>query len=188
MPETHSGRKALSGALVILFLIPLIATLLSDMHADGKADWFGYVAGGLAVSYVILALPLWFQKPNPVIFVSCDFAVVALYLLYINMTLGADWFLSFAFPLIGGLCLITVAVITLVRYLKKGKLYIFGGACILMGGYLFLIEYLLRVTFGTDFIGWSIYPMATLVLFGCLLIYLAINRAAREVFERKLFF
>ena len=39
------------------------------------------VAGALVVSYVVLALPVWFRRPNPVIFVPCDFAAAALYLL-----------------------------------------------------------------------------------------------------------
>ena len=51
-----------------------------------------------------------------------------------------------------------------------------------------LMEFLLCVTFSLPFIGWSIYPLVVLVLFGGLLIYIAINSSAREMIERKLFF
>ena len=51
-----------------------------------------------------------------------------------------------------------------------------------------LVEFLMGVTFHLRFIGWSIYPLCVLLLFGSLLIYFAINRAARETMERKLFF
>ena len=188
MPKSKSGSKALNGAVIILFLIPLIVSLLSDLHIDGKADWFGFVAGALVAAYVAFALPMWFSKPNPVIFVPCSFAAAALYLLYINFATGGNWFFSFALPVIGGVCLIVCAVITLLYYLRRGRLYIIGGAFIALGAFMLLIEFLLSVTFSLRFIGWSIYPMAVLVLFGGLLIYLAINRSAREMMERKLFF
>ena len=188
MPKTTSGLKALGGVIIILFLIPLIIGFVSDIQHNGKLDWFGYVAGALAVSYVIFALPLWFKKPNPVIFVPCGFVAVILYLLYINFATNNNWFFSFAFPVVGGLCLIITTIITLMRYVKKGMLYIFGGASILLGGLILLVEYLLKLTFSISFIGWSIYPLIILVILGCLLIYLGINRNAREVIKRKLFF
>jgi len=89
-PPTHSGSKALNGAAIILFLIPLVVCLFADMSANHRLDWFGYVAGALAVSYVAVALPLWFRKPNPVIFVPCTFAAVGLYLFLISLAREAD--------------------------------------------------------------------------------------------------
>ena len=109
-------------------------------------------------------------------------------MLYINFVTNGDWFLSFAFPITAGLGLISCAVITLLHYLRRGKLYIIGGAFLALGVFMLLIEWLMGITFGLRFIGWSIYPLVVLVLFGGLLIYFAINRAAREMIERKLFF
>ena len=187
-PQASSGLKALGGVIIILFLIPLIISFFTDLQLNGKLDWFGIVAGAIVVVYVIFALPLWFKKPNPVVFAPCSFATIALYLLYINAATDGNWYLTFALPVVGGLCLIVCADITLLRYIKGGRLYIFGGTFILSGGYLLLIEYLLSVTFGMDFIGWSIYPLVVFVLIGCLLIYLAIDSVARETMERKMFF
>lgn len=51
-----------------------------------------------------------------------------------------------------------------------------------------IVEFLLGLTFELRFVGWSVYPLVILVLFGVLLIYLAINRAAREIMKRKFFF
>lgn len=188
LPTNNSGSNALNVVVIILFLIPLIVCFVADLSLDGQLEWFGYVTGALAISYITLALPLWFEKPNPVIFVPCDFATVGLYLLYINLVTNGDWFLSFAFPITAGLGLITCTVITLLHYLRRGKLYIIGGAFIALGVFMLLIEWLMGITFGLRFIGWSIYPLVVLVLFGGLLIYFAINRAARETIERKLFF
>ena len=188
MPKKPTNSKALNGVVIILFLIPLFVCFAADLQLDGRLEWAGYVAGALMLSYITFALPMWFQKPNPVIFVPCDFAATVLYLLYINIATGGVWFLSFALPIAGGLCLITCTVVTLLYYLRKGRLYIVGGATMALGAFMLLIEFLMGVTFHLRFIGWSIYPLCVLVLFGGLLIYLAINSAAREVVERKLFF
>lgn len=188
MPERKSGAKALNGAIVILFLIPMILSLFADLQLDGVIDWFGYVAGGLVVAYTVIALPMWFYSPNPVIFVPCDFAVVTAYLMYINWATKGGWFLTFALPVVGCLALIVCAVVTLFRYLPKGKLYVLGGAFMALGALMLLMEFLLDITFDLAFIGWSVYPLVGLAAIGGLLIYLATNSAAREMMERKLFF
>lgn len=188
IPKTKARSKAFNGAILILFFIPMFISFLSDWQTDGRMSWAGFVAGALIVGYVVFALPLWFRRPNPVIFVPCGFAAAALYLLYIDLVTGGSWFLSFAFPVTGGFCLITCAVVTLLYYVRKGKLYIWGGAFILAGAFMVLMEYLMSVTFELAFIGWSLYPLVALAIFGGMLIFLAINRSAREMMERKLFF
>ncbi len=188
MPRRSSGSKGLNVVILVMFLIPIFVCLFADMKVNGEVNWSGYVMGALGVAYVALALPLWFRKPNPVIFVPCSFGAVALYLLYIAFAVKGDWYLSLGLPAVAGLGLIVTAVVTLVYYVKKGKLYIFGGACILLGLFFLMMEFLVMLTFSLPFIGWSGYPLIILVLLGGLLIYLAIDRNAREMLERKLFF
>lgn len=178
---------AVNGTVLALFLLPLLITFLVDWQTDDKLNWFGFAAGGLLLAYIVFALPMWFCDPNPVIFVPCDFAAAAMYLLYIDLVTDGGWFLGFAFPVTGVFALIVTTVTVLMRYLRKGRLYIFGGAFMALGGAMLLMEFLLVCTFGVPFIGWSIYPLAVLMLLGGLLIYLAIDRSAREVMERKLF-
>ena len=96
--------------------------------------------------------------------------------------------MSFAFPVAGGISLIIYSVVALIYLLRKGKLYIIGGARMVLGTFMLLTEFLMGITFGIIFIGWSIYPLSVLVLFGGFLIFLAINSTAREMMERKLFF
>ena len=121
MPKKASGTKAINGAVIIIFLIPLFATFFYDLADNGKLDWFGFVAGGLVVSYVSFALPFWFKKPNPTIFVPCNFATVTLYLMYINFATNGDWFLTFALPVMAALCLVASAATTLLNYVKKAN-------------------------------------------------------------------
>ena len=137
---------------------------------------------------MIFSLPLWFKKPNPAIFTPCSFVAIALYLLYISIVTKGNWFLGFAFPLVGAVCLIVTASVVLFHYLKKGRLYILGGTFMAFGVLSLLIELLISINFEISFVAWSVYPLAVLVLLGALLIYIAINKQAQEVIKRKLFF
>ncbi len=174
--------------LTALFLIPLNIVLLVDTQMNPAVTWSGYVAGALMLGYVLLVLPTWFHRPNPVIFVPIDFAAVGGYLFYINWATGGDWFLSFALPITAVVGLLVTAVVTLMRYVPRGGLYIFGGAFIAFGAFMLLVEYLLYITFTEiPFAGWSLYPLASFVLLGGLLIFLGLCRPAREALEKKLF-
>lgn len=179
------------GALITAttaFLLPLLITLLCDLRINGHVTWSGYSMGALAVLYILTVLPFWFKAPNPVIFVPCDFAAALLYLLYINLATGGHWFMRFAFPAVGFLCLLVTAVVTLLRYTRRGRLYIFGGAAVLLGAFMPLMELLLNITFSRlHYAAWSIYPMTALILLGGMLIFLAICRPARETMEQKFF-
>jgi len=108
--------------------------------------------------------------------------------LYINLATGGNWFLSFALPVVGGICLITCTVVTLIYYLRKGRLYILGGAFMVSGVFALLVEFLMKLTFEVQFIGWSIYPLVVLFLFGGLMILVATDSMVRDMIERKLFF
>lgn len=178
-------------ALVIvttLFLIPLLITLLCDYQINNSVTWSGYVVGALVVFYTMFILPYWFRNPNPVVFVPCSFAAVGVFLMYISWTTEGGWFLSFAFPVTGAVGLIVTAVVTLLKYVGKGQLYIIGGAFIALGLFMPLMEFLLNLTFGfPQALIWSGYPLVSLVLLGGMLIFLAICRPARETMERKFF-
>ena len=153
LPKGNSNSKFICGAVIILFLIPLAVCLFADLFSGGGIDWFGYVAGALAVMYTIVALPLWFKKPNPVIFAPCNFAAVAAYLFYINFKLEGNWFVGFALPLTVVLGIITCTAVTLLYYLHKGQLFVVGGSIMALGGFITLTELLLSITFSLKFIG-----------------------------------
>ncbi|MBO4939285.1 MAG: hypothetical protein J6C98_09880 [Oscillospiraceae bacterium] len=187
-PAPQVSSRGLQIVLTTAFLLPLLITLLCDLQINGLVTWSGYVVGALIVGYVALVLPIWFRRPNPVIFVPCFFVAVGLYLLYINLATGGSWFMSFAFPVVGGIGLILTAVVALLRYVRRGKLYIIGGAAAALGAFMPLTEYLIYITFQRPrFVGWSLYPLTALVLLGGMLIFLAIHRPARETMERKFF-
>ena len=172
----------------VLFILPMMITFICDLRIGGTLTWAGYVIGALVMLYTISVLPFWFRKPNPVIFVPIGFTVTAVYLLYINLATDGDWFISFAFPIVGAIGLIATAVVALTRYVKKGLLYIYGGALIASGGFMLLLEYLLSVTFDMQIYFWSLFPLVVFSLCGLWLIFLALHKPTRETIKRKFFF
>lgn len=187
-PEKEVSPWGFRMMMLIAFLLPIQIVLLCDLPLNHSITWSGYVIGALVTLYTIAVLPIWFKKPNPVIFVPIDFLVVALYLLYINYAVQGNWFFTFALPVTACLALIVTTVVTLRRYVKKGAYYVYGGAIVALGACLPLMELLMEITFsGVSFFGWSIPPMVVTVLFGGFLIFLGICRPARELMERKFF-
>ena len=193
-PNTAVKPRNMMSVAGILFLITVgfaIAALVMlecDFEITGHIDWSGIAVGALLLIYVSAVLPSWFKKPNPVIFVPCAFATASVYLLYINFSVGGDWFLSFAFPIVGALGLIVTAAVTLFRYLRKGYLYVTGGLMIALGGFTVLVEYLLYVTFQTGgILVWSIYPLTALFLSGMALMVIAICKPLRATLQKKFF-
>jgi hypothetical protein len=187
-PHEVFNPKGLMFILTVLSVIPILVTLVCDVQLDGGVTWSGYAAGGIALLYILFLLPFWFRKPNPVIFLPCDFAAIGLYLLYIDQMTNGGWFLSFAFPVVGSIGLMTAAVVTLSYYLHKGYLYIWGGTCILAGGWMVLLEFLLDLTFGVHTaVFWSLYPLIAFCLIGAMLIVIAICRPLRESLHKKFF-
>ena len=187
-PRPMATRPALLFVLTMLFLLPLVIVLLCDWRLNGGIVWSGYVVGALAVFYTIVVLPMWFKKAPSVVFVASDFAAAGLYLLYINLATGGNWFLSFALPVIGGLMLIICAAVVLVTYVRKGYLFIAAGTLIAFGGFTVLIEFLLNVTFALNTtLIWSIYPLASCLVLGIILIVIACCPSLRESLRRKFF-
>ena len=189
-PEAHYTVTKWGGLFIItsIFLLGLVMPLICDLSINGSVTWSGIVMAAILLTYVIMVLPFWFKSPNPVIFVPIDFAACELFLLYLNFYTEGDWFMPFALPTVGVCCLISTAVVTLCRYLRRGYLYIFGGATILSGFAVLLTEWLMNVTFGLhNKLVWSIYPFAAAVLIGLLLIIIAVSPKLRTSLQKKFF-
>ena len=178
-PETVNPR-GIYFIISFAFMIAAVISFVCDLNLGGGVTWSGYVIGGLALFYVIFILPGWFRRYNPAIFVPVDFLAIALYLLYINLAVGGNWFLSFAFPITGAVAIIFSSITILSYYLRRGYLYIYGGALIGAGAFCPAIETLAIITFGIKPLVWSIYPLIALFLIGIMLIVIAIVKPLRE--------
>ena len=84
--------------------------------------------------------------------------------------------------------MIITTVVVLMRYTHNGELYIFGGASLVMGGFMLLLEYLLHITFGLPGFGtWAFYPLIVFTLLGITLFLIALVRPLRESLEKQFF-
>lgn len=182
------NSKAVHGVMLFLYLLPILVCLQCDLLMTGAVTWSGYVLGAGVVLYVSVSLPMWFHRPNPVIFVPCSFGATGAFLWYICYSTGGSWFWSFALPVTGAFALVTTAMTALLRYVPRGALYIVGGGLLALGAFMPVMGWLLNETFFSGgFAIWSVYPTTSLALVGGLLIFLAICAPARQTLQRKLF-
>lgn len=183
-------RNSTVPVAIILTAVSVLAALvifLICIGIYGTLAWGGYVLLGIVQFYVMFVLPLWFRKPNPVIFLPIAHVTAAGYLLYICEKTGGSWFLSFAFPIVLATGCILTAFVVLLRYVKGGKYFIFGGFFLLLSGYLLLIELFEYVTFGIPMFQWSQYPAVVTAMIGLFLILTGIVRPLREFLERNFY-
>ena len=178
-PETVNPR-GIYFIISFAFVIASVISFLCDLNLGNGLAWSGYAIGGMLLFYIIFVLPGWFKKYNPAIFVPSDFLAIALYLLYINIVSEGDWFFTFALPITGAMCIIMSSITILSYYLKRGYLYIYGGAIIAAGAFCPIMEMLSVVTFGGEYLRWGFYPLAALFLIGIMLIVIAIVKPFRE--------
>ena len=87
-PSAHPEEVNRSGALFILTMLavlPIVICILCDWSLNGTIVWSGFASGGVLLLYILAVLPLWFKRPDPVVFVPVDFAAIGVYLLYIDL-------------------------------------------------------------------------------------------------------
>ena len=187
-PKQAMNKYAVMVLISVFYAIAMILLVLCDVMVTKSISWSFYAAGGLLLSYIFLILPLWFKKPNPVVFVPVDFFTAALYLFGVNHFTEGNWFLSFAFPVTGIACLMVTAVVALCYYVKKGYYFIFGGFVIGCGVFTALIELFVWLTFDiSKYYFWSIYPLVACVLLGMAFIVIGICPAFRDRVQKKFF-
>ena len=186
--EEKVSPRGLLLLLSVVTCISFVVSLLSDIDLNGTVSWSAYVMGGLGLIYVIFVLPIWFKHPNPVIFSAADFCAIGVYLYLINFMLPGEWFWKFAMPVLGMAMIICVGTVTLCRYVKNGFLFIVGGASILSGCAVVVLEYLLNGTFGiSESLIWSYYPAGTCTAMGVVLILAGICRPLRKALHKWFF-
>ncbi len=183
----HVNYLGLSLATAVAVAVCLIC-LLVCIKTYGAVSWSGYVMLGIAFLWVCAVLPFWFPKRSPLVFVPIDFAAAAGYLLYIDRFTGAPyWFLSFAFPVTGIACTVTVTAIALYGKLRRGRLIVTAGLLIGGGCLTMLVEFFEHVTFGTPMFLWSLYCVCFFSAIGVFLLIAGCVPPLRDVLKRKFF-
>jgi len=186
--ENRHGRFFALGIATVVMAAVCAVCLILCLKTYGRVFWSGYVMLGLALAWIVLILPLWFRRRNPLIFIPVDFAAAGGYLLYICLYNRQSWFLSFAFPVVALLCILSETAAAMFLHITKGRLYITGGLMIAAGASCMLIEFFEHLTFGTPMFAWSLYGVSLFSVLGLFLIAAAVIPPLRSGLERRFFF
>lgn len=184
-PPTEFNKTGILFVITAVFVLAISLCLVCDLTVHSHIAWSGYAVSSLLLAYIVAILPAWFKKPNPVIFVPCDFVGILALLFYICYKTEGEWFFTFACPVVFVAALITCTVVTLNRYVKRGRLYTIGGSLIGTGVASMLLEFLIRHTFFNSirFI-WSYYTLFTFFFIGMSIIIVAICKPLRRSLEK----
>ncbi len=187
-PKEKEDFRGLLFLATLFFLIAGGIVLALDLVETGSVTFSFYVLAVLLLVYASFFLPRWWRRPNPVIFLPVVFVCLMGCLLYWDLRYQGGWFLSFVFPVLGGFFLFLEGAVTLLRYVRGGKLYIFGGLFLALGVLSFVGEILYRATFSLPIkLTYSILPLIFFSLLGMGLIVIAIVPPFRRYFERRFF-
>ena len=186
----HHRESNLAGAVAftVISIIAILVTLTVCFKLYGKLNWGGYVICGIALFYVVAVLPGWFRQPRGEVFVPIDHAAAALYVLYICVKTGGHWFLSFAFPVLLASCLLSTAMICLLKYVRGGRLFIFGGFLLVLAAFLVLVEFFEHLSFGVRMFRWSLYSLAGFGTVGAFLLIAGMIPGLRSSLEKRFCF
>lgn len=188
--EGHAPEAERSGwryLLTVFFLVAVSACLIVNFLLEDSVTWSGFVLAGLLTAYVLLVLPLWFSRPNAVIFLAIDFTAVGLMLLYIDLAVDGGWFLSLAFPVTAMYGVLVTGFAAIVKYVRRGRFFQLGGGCIVFGCSAMLLELFISITVGTEMFVWSLYPVALLSTVGLFWILAGIIRPLGDAIRKKTF-
>ncbi|MBQ6399008.1 MAG: hypothetical protein IJI21_02700 [Clostridia bacterium] len=183
-PHYRESSRALAIALTVISVMSIAVILIICFRLYGWLKWGGYAIGAILLFDVVAVLPLWFSHPRAELLVPADHVAVALFLLFICVQTGGNWFLSFAFPLCGISCLLVTALLFLLKYVRGGKPYILGGFLLLLGGATVLIEFFEHITFGARMFRWSLYSLGVLALGGIFLLIAGMVPSLRQSMRR----
>ncbi len=188
-PGAHQeSSRPFSVAMTAVSVMAAAVILTVCLRLYGALNWGGYAIGGIALLYVIAVLPKWFRHPPVEVFVPVDHAAAALYVLYVCLKTGGDWFLPFAFPVILVSCLLFTAVACLLKHVRRGRLFILGGFLLGLGGFTVLIELFSHLAFGVPMFLWSLYPLVGFAVAGGFLLLAGTVPSLRKALERRFFF
>ncbi len=192
-PRTaRSGDREDFKGLLLFFTLLLCgaggAVLAMDLSRGGGVSFSAWVLFGLLLFYTAFLLPRWFRRPNPVIFLPVFGVCFLTMLWYLDFFYGSGWFFPLVLPLTGGFFLMLEAVVTLVRYVRGGAFYVYGGFFIGIACLSFAAELGFRAFFGYPIcLSWSLIPLILFSVMGIGLLVIAIVPPFRVYVQKRFF-
>lgn len=169
-----------------LIVITVIQSIFFGLY--GSFGLSGVVSFSVILAYILFVLPFWFERPFLPLFSVIDHAAICLFLAYVCRWTNGHWFTEFALPLVVMSGILVTYLICVLKYVRKGKIFYYGGFLILLGVGLSLLEFFQHLTFGSRMFLWSPFYLIGLGAVGILLIVIGLIRPLRESLERHFFF
>lgn len=188
IPKQKISPKLILGIIAIIFMLPVAVCLVADLTYDGILGWSGYVIASLFSVYTVIASALSAHKESLFLEQIFDYMALLLLTAYVNEQSGGKWFLSFALPLLCAFALTTLLLTFLVKVLNKRILTVISIASFAIAVMCVLSDLLIKHNFCNVFsVGWSIYPFISLVIIGCVLLFIDSNKYIKRRLEKKFF-
>ncbi|MBP0969795.1 MAG: zinc ribbon domain-containing protein [Oscillospiraceae bacterium] len=187
LPEKPFDRNPVAILLTVISILAALAVTAVCLVLYRGLGWGDYVLASILLFFVVAVLPFWFTDPNPVVFIPVDTVAVELFLLFICLRTGGHWFMSFAFPCVGIVGLISTASAALLKYLRKGRYIVIGGMQIALGLFCILLEFFQHITFETEMFRWSLFASIALFVSGAFLLCVGLIRPLRDFVSRVFF-
>ena len=188
IPKQKISPKLILGIIAMIFMLPVAVCLAADLTYDGVLGWSGYVIASLFCVYTIIATALSVHKESMFLEQIFDYMAMLLLSAYINEQSGGGWFLTFALPLICTIMLSTLFLTFLKRVLNKRALSVTATACMISGLLCVITDILIKYNFYNHVsVGWSLYSFISLVIIGCVLLFIDNNKYIKRRLEKKFF-
>ena len=186
----HYRESRLPLLVVVTVLSVIMITVLQSIFFGlfGNFGLSGLVSLGVILAYILFVLPFWFEHPLLPVISVIDHVAIAAFVLYVCKWTGGHWFTKFALPLLIMSCILVTYSIFVLKYVRKGKIFFYGGFFILLGICLSLVEFFQHLQFGSKMFLWSPFYLIGLGAVGILLIVIGLIRPLREALERHFFF
>ena len=189
LPHHYKDARTPEAVVLTVVLAVVCGTILAIcLGLYGKMNWGSYVVFGIALFYILVIFPMWFRTAIVEVFVPLDHVAIGLYALFVCIKTGGHWFLSFAFPITGMMCLLNTAIVILLKHLDHGRPFIFGGYLMILGGFTMLIEFFEHITFQAPMFKWSLFSAGFLAGAGLFLIIAGCIKPLRMAMRKKFFY
>jgi len=184
-----SGYRGLLAPLALLMLIPVVICITANILTSGEITWSGYIVISILLSWLYIFPPLAAKKARPLLYLSLDIIGAAVFLYYVNLFSGGDWFFGIALPLtvtVGVIVfLLTVLFIRVPMLMLNRAAVTLFSAAVLAG----CIEYVLDLRYvGHAEPDWSVYVIITLCILSLCCLLLSRNKKLKERARRTLHF
>ena len=176
------------GFFSLLYLVPVVTCVISNLLYDKALTWAIYVAAGALIAWVFSTSPFYFSRPSPRRMLAVDFFAVLAGLLIIQlMTGGPNWYIGIALPVAAYCAAASWAFLTLTSSGRLRGFALAGGITVISGVLALLAELLVDLyTSGAVHLVWSWFVVAPCISIAALLVLISHNKRFRQELAKRL--